>query len=151
MTVVPGMARSCMSASAPSPLDVAWPAVPDSVPVARHAVLRYLEEAETPDPPLKDVGLVVSEGVTNVVNHAYPPGQEGEVRVRVELHAAELEVIIEDDGRGMMPRPDSPGLGLGLPLIATVSERFDTRTQPDGGTRLCVWFRTDPAAATLPG
>jgi anti-sigma regulatory factor (Ser/Thr protein kinase) len=51
----------------------------------------------------------------------------------------------------MMPRPDSPGLGLGLPLIATVSERFDTRTQPDGGTRLCVWFRKDPTAATLPG
>ena len=140
-----------MPGSGLQPLDAAWPAVPDSVPVARHAVMRYLEDARTPDPPLKDVGLVVSEGVTNVVNHAYPPGQEGEVRVRVEVHPVELQVIIEDDGRGMMPRPDSPGLGLGLPLIATVSERFDTRTQPDGGTRLSVWFRTDPAEATLPG
>jgi serine/threonine-protein kinase RsbW/stage II sporulation protein AB (anti-sigma F factor) len=125
--------------------------VPDSVPVARHAVMRYLAEADTPDPPLKDVGLVVSEGVTNVVNHAYQPGEEGEVRVYVEVHDEELQVVIEDQGRGMMPRPDSPGLGLGLPLIATVSERFDTRTQPDGGTRLCVWFRKDPNAATLPG
>ncbi len=135
----------------PTPLDVAWPAVPDTVPVARHAVMRYLEDAETPDPPLNDVGLVVSEGVTNAVNHAYPDGEPGEVRVHVELHEDELQVVIEDDGGGMMPRPDSPGLGLGLPLIATVCERFDTRTPPDGGTRLCVWFRRDPDAATLPG
>jgi len=140
-----------MSPSAPSPLAAAWPAVPDSVPVARHAVMRYLADAATPDPPLKDIGLVVSEGVTNVVNHAYPDGEPGEVRVEVRFHGPELEVVIEDDGRGMIPRPDSPGLGLGLPLIATVSERFDTRTQPDGGTRLSVWFLRDPAAATLPG
>lgn len=135
----------------PAPLDVAWPAVPDSVPAARHAVMRYLEDAETPDPPLKDVALVVSEGVTNVVNHAYVDGQPGEVRVRVTVHAEEVQVTIEDDGRGMTPRPDSPGMGLGLPLIATVAARFDTRTEPHGGTRLCVWFAREPTAATLPG
>jgi len=127
----------------------AFPAVPDSVPAARHTVLRYLNEVDTPDPPLSDIGLVVSEGVTNVVNHAYSDGEPGEVRVRVELHAEEVEVVIEDDGQGMVPRPDSPGLGLGLPLIASVSERFDTRSTPGVGTKLCVWFRRDPAAATL--
>jgi anti-sigma regulatory factor (Ser/Thr protein kinase) len=130
-----------MPGTVPPPLDVAWPAVPDTVPVARHAVLRYLEEADTPDPPLRDVGLVVSEGVTNVVNHAYVGEEPGEVRVRVELAGDEVQVKIEDDGKGMTPRPDSPGLGLGLPLIATVCERFDTRTEPGGGTSLCVWFR----------
>ena len=133
-----------MPGTVPQPLDVAWPATADSVPVARHAVLRYLEDVETPDPPLRDVGLVVSEGVTNVVNHAYVDDEPGEVRVRVVVHPEELQVTIEDDGRGMTPRPDSPGLGLGLPLIATVSERFDTRTEPDGGTRLSVWFRRAP-------
>jgi serine/threonine-protein kinase RsbW/stage II sporulation protein AB (anti-sigma F factor) len=140
-----------MPGSGPQPLDAVWPAVADSVPVARHAVMRYLREAQTPDPPLRDVALVVSEGVTNVVNHAYVDADPGEVRVRVILHPSEVQVTIEDDGKGMTPRPDSPGLGLGLPLIATVRERFDTRTEPGGGTRLCVWFRLDPSAATLPG
>jgi anti-sigma regulatory factor (Ser/Thr protein kinase) len=111
--------------------------------------MRYLEEAATPDPPLKDVGLVVSEGVTNAVNHAYVGDEPGDVRIQVAFLEEELQVTIEDDGKGMTPRPDSPGLGLGLPLIATVSERFDSRTQPGGGTRLCVWFRREPAAATL--
>ena len=138
-----------MPGPVPPPLDVCLPAVPDTVPAARHAVLRYLAEAETSDPPLKDIGLVVSEGVTNAVNHAYVGDEPGEVRVHVAFLEEEVRVTIEDDGKGITPRPDSPGLGLGLPLIATVSERFDTRTEPGGGTRLCVWFRRDPAAATL--
>ena len=29
--------------------------------------------------------------------------------------------ILIDQGQGMTPRPDSPGLGLGLPLIATAA------------------------------
>ena len=58
-------------------------------------------------------------------------------------------MLVEDDGRGMVPRPDSPGLGLGLPLIATVSDRFETHTTPSGGTKLCMWFRLDPGEATL--
>ena len=56
---------------------------------------------------------------------------------------------MEDEGTGMVPRPDTPGLGLGMPLIATVSSRFDVRTTLQGGTRLCIWFDTDPDA-TLP-
>ena len=110
------------------------------MPAARHAVLGYLRETETADPPLSDIGLVVSEGVTNAVHHAYVDADPGEVRVGVELRGEELEVVIEDDGRGMIPRPDSPGLGLGLPLIATLCDRFDAQTSPGGGTKLCMWF-----------
>jgi serine/threonine-protein kinase RsbW len=126
-----------------------WPAEVDSVALARRAVARFLDDASTPDPPLKDVSLVVSEAVTNVVQHAYGDGPCGEVRVSVELQSEDIEVVIEDDGLGMRPRPDSPGLGLGLPLIATVSERIDTKRLKNGGTRLCVWFRRDPGSAVL--
>lgn len=130
-----------MSPTPPESFAAVWPATPDAVPAARHAVLHYLREAETSDPPLSDIGLVVSEGVTNAVHHAYADSGGGEVRVRIFFDADQVEVVIEDDGRGMVPRPDSPGLGLGLPLIATVSERFDTRTEPGKGTTLSVWFR----------
>lgn len=133
-------------APTPDPFSASWPATPDAVPSARHAVLNYLRECQTADPPLSDIGLVVSEGVTNAVHHAYlgGNGDAGEVRVRVAFYEDEVEIVIEDDGRGMVPRPDSPGLGLGLPLIATVSERFDTRTEPGQGTTLSVWFRRQP-------
>lgn len=136
--------------SVPSPLDVVWPAVPDAVPAVRHAVIDHLREATT-DPPLSDIGLAVSEAVTNVVHHAYrDTPAPGPVRVRVEVRPTEVEVMVEDEGSGMVPRPDTPGLGLGMPLIATVASRFDVRAATGGGTRLCIWFETDAAAATLP-
>jgi anti-sigma regulatory factor (Ser/Thr protein kinase) len=50
----------------------------------------------------------------------------------------------------MAPSTDSPGLGLGLPLIARISQRFEIRKREVGGTRLCIWFDKEPGAATLP-
>jgi serine/threonine-protein kinase RsbW len=51
-----------------------------------------------------------------------------------------LEVDVFDDGRGMMPRRDSPGLGVGLPLVAAFAERFQIETRPGGGTAICMFF-----------
>ena len=134
----------------PASFRSSWPAIADSVGPARRAVVAFLTEAKTPDPPLNDIALAVSEGVSNCVNHAYLDAAEpGEFRVAVQLDGRELQVLIEDDGRGMLPRPDTPGLGLGLPLIATVAEKFDTRSEPGSGTRLCMTFVRDPAASTL--
>lgn len=131
------------------PLDATWPAVPETVPTARHAVLAHLSAARTSDPPLSDIGLAVSEAVTNVVHHAYVDQEPGPVRVRVEIRPPEVEVMVQDEGSGMIPRPDTPGLGLGMPLIATISQRFDVRARVGGGTRVCIWFSCDPDAATL--
>ncbi len=130
--------------------DTTWPAVRETVPSARRAVLAHLRAAQTSDPPLSDIGLAVSEAVTNVVQHAYRSGDAGSVRVRVALDQPEIEVVVQDDGSGMVPRPDTPGLGLGMPLIATVSDRFDVTAPRAGGTRLCMWFKRDPESSTLP-
>jgi anti-sigma regulatory factor (Ser/Thr protein kinase) len=125
----------------------AWVAEPDSVSVARHAVADWLRRVETKDPPLGEIEVAVSEAVTNAVVHAYLGGDPGEVRVRVAVLRNEVELIVEDDGRGMLPRTDSPGLGLGLPLIATLSDRFDAESVPGGGTRLSMWFLRHPPSS----
>ena len=127
-----------------------WPAVPASVPAARRAVTVYLNAVEAGDPPTSDIALALSEAVSNAVLHAYVDRPCGDVRVSVGMTEAEVAVVIEDDGRGMRPRPDSPGLGLGLPVIAMLAERTDTRSTPGQGTRVTAWFLRSPAAATLP-
>ena len=74
---------------------------------------------------LADIAIAVLQACTNVVMHAYidapAPGP-----LSVEAYHAhdELVVIVTDEGKGMTPRPDSPGLGLGLPLIAQLATQL---------------------------
>ena len=137
--------------SVPELLDATWRAVPENVSVARRAVVVHLNEADTPDPPLNDIALAGSEAASNVVTHAYRDREPGSLRVVVDLEPEEIEVVVEDKGSGMVPRGDSPGLGLGMPSIARLTDRFDVRSPAEGGPRLCMWFKKNPSAATLPG
>jgi anti-sigma regulatory factor (Ser/Thr protein kinase) len=127
----------------PDTLSRTYPAVAASVRKARHDVTHWLTEHcdGALAARLPDVALAVSEGVSNVVNHAYADGKAGEIRVDVRSEDDGVHVVIEDDGCGMVPRADSPGAGLGLPLIAAVAERLDTSTRPGSGTRLAMVFR----------
>jgi serine/threonine-protein kinase RsbW len=144
------MAESLPPVGAFHPRAWTWPAVDASVSLARATVTGYLKSAETPDPPLEDIRLALSEAVTNAVMHAYlPASAPGNVRVEVEFDDLQVRVSVEDDGRGLKPRHDSPGLGLGLPLIATLAERMETNDSPSGGTRLRMWFTRHPASTTL--
>lgn len=120
-----------------------WPAEPASAGAARHKVMAYLREQAVPEPPLNDVCLVVSELVTNVIRHAYNGRDRGEVRVGLDFAEQRLCLTVEDDGGGLVPRTTSPGLGLGLPITATVAEDVRTRSNPGGGTRIAVSFRAD--------
>jgi serine/threonine-protein kinase RsbW len=124
-----------------------WPAEVSSVPTARHTVVESLRQRGTSDPPLSDVALVVSEAVTNAVLHAYLDRPPGEIVVEVSVEPDELVVLVEDDGTGMRPRLDSPGLGVGMALMAAVCTRLEAQRAAGGGTRLCAWFRRMPRAA----
>jgi len=101
-------------------LDLELPAVPKSVPRARRAIAAMLEGL---DVDLWPVGLVVSEAVTNVVLHAYRDREPGRVRMEATVADGLLTVVVADDGIGMSPRADSPGLGVGLVLIRRLAAR----------------------------
>jgi anti-sigma regulatory factor (Ser/Thr protein kinase) len=90
------------------------------------------------------VGLVISEAVTNVVLHAYRGGEPGAVRVKASVEADLVTLVVADDGIGMSPNPDSPGLGMGLALIGRLAEHVEV--QSVGGTRLVVRLQLASAA-----
>ena len=122
----------------PEPFEVKCLAEPDNVGPLRRAVARYAEQLGVAD--LSAVQLAVSEAATNAVVHAYREGDSGELTVAARRVERSLEVTVADDGVGMRPRPDSPGLGLGLPLIAQLTEAFEVASPPEGGVRLCMRF-----------
>ena len=128
--------------SAPADLVLSLPARAENVAVVRHAFGGLGEALQMPEQLLSDIKLAVTEACTNVVIHAYPDG-EGPMEVRAVLGDEKLSVIVRDQGRGVVPRADSPGLGLGLPLIATLTESLELGTGADDATEVRMTFRID--------
>jgi serine/threonine-protein kinase RsbW len=91
------------------------------------------------------VRLAASEAMTNSVLHAYR-GEPGVIHVDAELVGGELWIQIADEGCGLQPRADRPGLGLGLGLIAQVSDDFAIVSRPAGGTEVRIGFQLVAAA-----
>jgi anti-sigma regulatory factor (Ser/Thr protein kinase) len=89
---------------------------------------------------LADVLLAVSEIVTNCVVHAYRGQSAGVVAIEAHRRGDTLLLSIADRGLGMSPRTDSPGLGLGLPLVGRIADRVDISAEPGGGTTVQMSF-----------
>jgi anti-sigma regulatory factor (Ser/Thr protein kinase) len=122
-------------------------AVPAAVPTLRGAVAAFLGDAGVGEPLLTSAKLAVSEAVTNAVMHAYVGApQPGAVSVAATFEDGSLLVEVSDDGSGMMPRLDSPGLGVVLPLIADTADTLDIGNSPHGGTLLRMTFRVPERA-----
>ena len=141
-----------------STLAHSYPATPESVPRARHAVVEFAREAGVDEEQLEAVRLAASEAITNVVRHAYRPDEEGTVHVTAALASDELWVLVGDDGHGLRARTHSPGLGLGLSLIASVAEEFAVVNRSVQGVEVRMRFgvrvrrqpRGSVASATSP-
>jgi serine/threonine-protein kinase RsbW len=120
------------------------PALADEVGSVRHAAVEFARAEGVPDPPLEDLRLAISEAVTNAVVHAFRTQDlPGTVTITVDVTPDQLvEAVVRDDGMGMSSRRDSPGLGLGLGLIASVADTVEQRLPPGGvGFELWMCFR----------
>jgi anti-sigma regulatory factor (Ser/Thr protein kinase) len=118
------------------------PAVPASTPRLRRAVTRFAVAAGANAATVENVSLAVSEAITNAIVHAYADRDEpGIVRVTAVIENGSVHITVSDDGRGMVPRLDSPGLGLGLPLIGQTADAFDVHRSDGGGTELRMSFQ----------
>jgi serine/threonine-protein kinase RsbW len=120
-------------------LRLTLPAKPESVGVVRQALGGVGSALDIDEERLASVRLAVTEACTNVVRHAY--GDEpGPMEVRVRTDDGRLEVDVRDRGPGITPRPRDGSLGLGLPLIAALTERFLIARDRDGSTVLSMAF-----------
>ena len=118
----------------------------ESVPLVRHALRGLLSTLEVGDARTADIALAVTEACTNVVLHAYANGP-GSMEVRAAEREGELAVTVRDRGSGIAPRVDSPGLGVGLPVIAAIADAVAIAAAAGGGTEVTMRFSLRPAAA----
>jgi serine/threonine-protein kinase RsbW len=126
-------------------LRLALPATAENVIVVRQALAGLGEALGLSAPRIADLKTVIGEACNNVVLHAYE-GEPGPLEVTAEPGSGELEVQVADKGMGFRPRANEgdESLGLGLPLIAALSDSFEISGGPGQGSRTTIRFGYTP-------
>jgi serine/threonine-protein kinase RsbW/stage II sporulation protein AB (anti-sigma F factor) len=115
-------------------------ALPETAGEARRRITAFAS-AHGADRRLQaDIAHAVTEAVTNVIVHAYPPGRVGSLSIAADIEEDGLEIVVTDDGEGFRPGT-SPGLGAGLSIIAETTNDFAIRERQPRGIEL--WMRFD--------
>jgi serine/threonine-protein kinase RsbW len=120
----------------------------ENLAVVRQALAGFAQEMGFDPDAISDLKTIVTEACMNVVIHAYPRDEPGPLQVRADPREQGLEIAVRDRGSGFRPRPvdpEAPGLRLGLPLIATLSDEFEVRGG-EGGTEVRMLMRYDHGA-----
>lgn len=138
--------------SSPAVFHQVYPAIATSVRAIRSALREFTRGLGLSTEMRDDIMLAVSEAATNVVVHAYTDTDEpGTIEVDATVAADELWVIVADTGVGLRPRVESPGLGLGLAIIARLADGVDLVRPAAGGVELRMRFALPGETAGLSG
>ena len=131
-------------------MELALTAQAENIAVVRYALGGLGEAFAVPEPKLSDIRLAVTEACANVVVHAYPDGHHGPMEVIASKDEDTLTVLVRDWGRGIEPRPDSPGLGLGLSLIAALADSVQLVHEDIEHTEVRMTFSLTDSQTSIP-
>ncbi|GAA1857747.1 sigma-F factor regulator [Pseudonocardia ailaonensis] len=124
--------------AAPAPFAEAWPAEVSAVPRSRAAISGWLADAGVDGQEALGVQHAVGELVTNAVEHAYPAGATGEIRVRLDLTAEGLLLAEVTDGGRWREASTDPretfGRGRGLAMSRELADTLLVDRAPTGTT-----------------
>ncbi len=89
-------------------------------------------------------GLIINELVSNCLKHAFPKGQEGEIRIALRRESANrMALSVSDNGIGFPEHVDFRTCSsLGLTLVNSLVQQLDGTIELDrtGGTTFTVTF-----------
>ncbi len=127
-------------------LHMQFPSRSENEGLARVAVAAFVVELDPTLEQVTELKTAVSEAVTNCIIHGYELG-EGEIRLHCALHEGAVEIIVEDDGKGIddieqarLPlytsRPDLERSGMGITIMESFVDEFSINSTPGQGTRV---------------
>ncbi len=133
---------------------LSFPAKPDYLLLARLALAGLARTLPAEDDVVADLKLAVTEACGNVVRHAYGD-DPGDVFVSYVVRGDALEILVEDQGRGLegtetsaaaMPAPADGGMGMAI--IRTIVDELAIEAGADGrGTVIRMTKRLAPGPA----
>ncbi len=119
------------------------PARAEGVAVVRQALAGMADALAFDAAVLADMKMAVSEACTNVVVHAYDD-TDGVLEVDMLADEIGLTIRVRDHGSGIKSQATRsnavPALGLGLPLIAALTDAFELHGATGQGTEVRMTF-----------
>lgn len=127
----------------------------DNLALVRQALAGLAEATGIDAEPLGDLKQVATEICMNSIVHGYPGDGtdeaegEGAIEVIASVDSESVALSVRDWGVGVQPRPAQVdgSLRLGLPLVASLAERFEVVMPEGGGTEVRVMMRAGGASA----
>lgn len=118
--------------------------------LAREVAANFVTPANLETNRVSDIQTVISEAVTNCIDHAYPR-EAGKISVRLELGDTWLRIVVRDYGAGIadIERARSPlfttggdkHAGMGMTIMESFSDTMRVWSRPGKGTRITMRFR----------
>lgn len=96
-------------------------------------------------------GMIVNELVSNALEHAFPDGRSGEIRLRFTQDADGYHLAVADDGVGIKKdRSDAQPPSLGLRVVEALTRQIDgdLTVRHNGGARFEIRFQGKRGAMT---
>jgi two-component sensor histidine kinase len=92
------------------------------------------------------LGLIVTELVINVLKHAFPNDEEGEILVKYDAQASGWQLSVPDNGSGPRDRAGEPShTGLGTSIVEALARQLVATVQKTSGPQGTTVTITAPA------
>ncbi|QQE72838.1 anti-sigma F factor [Brevibacillus composti] len=126
-------------------MSVSFAALSQNEAFARVAVASFISQLDVSVEEMEEIKTVVSEAVTNSIIHGYDENPEGIVRITVKIEDNVVELIVEDEGKGiedvdqaMQPlytsKPELERSGMGFTIMENFMDSLEVATAVGKGT-----------------
>ncbi len=115
-----------------------FPSIAGNVRLARVTVAAFASELDYDVSVLEEIKVAVSEAVTNAIVHGYQKDPQGIVTLTASLYDSNLEIVVEDRGKGIdnLDQALEPGegtdperMGLGFVFMRTFMDELEVGTK----------------------
>jgi stage II sporulation protein AB (anti-sigma F factor) len=129
---------------APNYMELKFSARSQNESFARVAVAAFVSQLDPTVEELTQIKTVVSEAVTNAIIHGYEE-EDGLVRIQCSIIGDTIELIVEDQGRGIedleearqplfTSKPELERSGMGFTIMENFMDEIDVVSRPGVGT-----------------